>query len=230
MAPEDVQLQVPITTPGLAQALAEMGPNELTELADELQIDGFDRPAGGFFPMWQSIGAFRDDLVHFLSGKRHAFIGGVAARSYGAREGPTFDYDIMIATDVLQDVNAFLEKNGAVLKGTVEDTCMYRVTSLAFDVDVRVARSGLDRAALDAAKPATYRDTRLGIVMPVHLAAMKVKAFSERADSDKGRNDRLDIIGLIRTGATTEEAIRDVLQAHRPDLLTTLERMLEGTP
>lgn len=230
MAAEEMRTHVLGSTPGLAQALAEMGPNELTELADGLQIEGFDRPSGGFFPMWQSIGAFRDDLVHFLSGKRHTFIGGVAARSYGAREGPTFDYDIMIAPELLQEVNAFLEKNGAVLKGTVEDTYLYRVTSLSFDVDVRVARSGLDWAALDAAKTATYGATRLGIVTPVHLAAMKVKAFSERASTEKGRMDRLEVLGLLRTGATMEAGIREVLDAHRPDLLATLGAMLQPTP
>ncbi len=227
MAPDDVQVQTPASAPGLAQALAEMGPNELTELADELQIDGFERPSGGFFPMWQTIGAFRDDLVQFLSGKRQAFIGGVAVRSYGAREGPTFDYDILIASEHLQEVHSFLEKSGATLKGTIEDTYLYRVTSLAFDVDVRVARSDLDRAALAGAKTATYRGVRLGIVAPVHLACMKVKAFSERAETDKGRMDRLDVLGLLRTGATTAEAVRGGLLAHRPDLIATFDRMIQ---
>ncbi|MHC4605344.1 MAG: hypothetical protein ACYTAF_00220, partial [Planctomycetota bacterium] len=96
------------------------------------------------------------------------------------------------------------------------------------DVDVRVARSPLDVGALGNASTARFRDRELMIVSPAFLGAMKVKAWSERKDLDKGRQDRADVAGLIAGGATTEEEIRAVLREHRPDLLAELDEMLRS--
>src|SRR5437867_1339931 len=93
----------------LNMALTEMGPNHLTDFADALRIEGFRKPRKkGIYLVWESIGAFRTALVDFLQGKAHAFIGGVAARSYKAREVPTVDYDVMIARKHLKEITAFL--------------------------------------------------------------------------------------------------------------------------
>lgn len=213
---------------GLGQALDEMGPNPLTEFADGLEIEGHPKPPGGHFPMWESIGRFRDALTEFLQGKDHAFIGGVAARSYAARGVPTKDFDVLVDVRHLKEFTSFLEADGARLAGTVEDTYAFRIPSLGFDFDVRVARSGLDQEALSKAKGASYAGRKLRIVAPEHLAAMKVKAYSERKDSDKGRLDASDIRGLLAVGATTEEAIRAVLEKHRPDLLPELDEVLSS--
>jgi hypothetical protein len=211
---------------GLGQALDEMGPNALTEFADGLEIEGHPKPPGGHFPMWESIGEFRDALTGFLQGKDHAFIGGVAARSYAARGVPTRDFVVLIDARHLKEFTSFLEREGAKFAGTVEDTYAFRIPSLGFDIDVRVARSPLDREALSKAKGASYAGRKLRIVSPHHLAAMKVKAYSERKDSDKGRLDASDIRGLLAVGATTEEGIRSLLKTHRPDLLPELDEVL----
>ena len=170
---------------GLEEVLSEMGPNHATEFADALDIEGYRKPEEGYFPLWQPIGKFREALVGFLEDKAHAFIGGIAARSYGAREAPTQDYDVMIDSGHLKEMTAFLEKQGAVLKGTVEDTYMFRVEPLKFDFDVRVARSTMDREALARAKGATFGGRKLRIVTPEYLAAMKVKACDERNERER---------------------------------------------
>jgi len=211
---------------GLDEALSEMGPNHATEFADALEIEGFPKPKGGHFPLWESIGRFREALTDFLAGKDHAFIGGVAVRSYGAREAPTKDYDVMVDSRHLKEITSFLEGQGAALKGTVEDTYQFRVEHLKFDFDVRVATSPLDREALAAAKGATFSGRKLRIVQSDHLAAMKVKAYSERKGSVKGQLDASDVRGLIGVGATTEDAVRGALKKHRPDLLAELDEIL----
>lgn len=214
---------------GLDGALSEMGPNHLTEFADALVIEGVRKPGKEFYEMWDARGVFRGALADFLSGVNHAFIGGVASRSYGARLGPTQDYDVMIDREHLKGMTAFLEKRGATLKSTVEDTYQFRVASLKFDVDVRVARSSLDREALAKAKGASYEGRKLRIVRAEHLAAMKAKSYSERREIiPQGPLDAEDIRGLIAVGKTTASAVRAVLRRHRPDLLPVLEEILSG--
>jgi len=205
-----------------------MGPNHATEFADALEIEGYPKPKGGYYPVWESIGKFREALVDFLAGKEHAFIGGLAVRSYGAREGPTKDYDVMVDAAHLKELTEFLDREGAALKGTVADTYQFRVDALKFDFDLRVARSALDREALNMAKGATFGGRRLRIVTPEHLAAMKVKAYSERKESEKGRTDAADVRGLIEAARTTEEAVRKILEKHRPDLVPELEEIVKG--
>lgn len=214
--------------PGLDGALDEMGPNHLTGFADLLEIEGHPKPHGGHFPMWESIGKFRDAFTESLVAKDHAFIGGVAVRSYGARETPTKDYDVMVDPKHLREITAFLEAQGAELKDSVEDTYHFRVETLKLDFDLRVARSPMDREALSKAKGATYAGRKLRIVTPDYLAAMKVKAFSERKGSEKGRLDAADVRGLVEVGATTEDAVRDILKRHRPDLLPELDGILRA--
>ena len=137
----------------LQRALEEMGPNSVTEFADALVVDGFSHLNGGTrFVMWKDIGALREAFTEFLVTKHHAFIGGVAARTYKARAGPTFDYDVLIDASELADVHRFLESAGAELKDSIEDTYRYRIDRLDMDVDIRVARSGLDREARGEAR------------------------------------------------------------------------------
>lgn len=210
---------------GLGQALDEMGPNHLTEFADALEIEGYPKKDEGRFPMWESIGKFRNAMTGFLQGKDHAFIGGVAVRSYAARTVPTGDYDVLIDPKHLKEFTSFLEGEGAKLVGTAEDTYSFRVVPLQFDFDLRVARSTLDREALAQAKTARYGDKKLRIVTPEYLAAMKVKAYSERKHSAKGKLDASDVLGLLDVGATASEKIREVLEKHRPDLTSDLHEI-----
>lgn len=211
---------------GLEEALSEMGPNHATEFADALVIEGHPKPEKGHFPLWESIGKFREALVDFLEGTTHAIIGGVAVRSYGAREGPTKDYDVMVDSGHLKAMTAFLVAQGAVLNSSVEDTYMFRVEALGFDFDVRVATSPMDREALAASAGGTFEGRKLRIVTPDYLAAMKVKAFSERKDSEKGMLDAADVRGLVRVGKTDRKAIESILRKHRPDLLPELAEIL----
>jgi len=211
---------------GLEEALSEMGPNHATDFADGLEIEGYRRPEKGFFPLWESIGKFREALVDFLKDTTHAFIGGIAVRSYGAREAPTMDYDVMVDSGQLKALTTFLEKQGAVLKSTAEDIYMFRVEPLKFDFDLRVAKSPMDREALASTKGAGFEGRKLRIVTPDYLAAMKVKAYSERKESEKGRLDASDVRGLIEIGATDRKAVESILKKHRPDLLPELEEIL----
>jgi hypothetical protein len=136
------------------------------------------------------------------------------------------DYDIMIDQAGLSIAHKFLETQGAALRDSVKDTYQYVVEPIRLDVDVRIARSGLDREALAAAVAATYRTRRLRIVRADHLAAMKVKAYSERKNHPKGRQDGDDVRNLIVHGRTSASSVRDVLSRHRPDLLTHLDEIL----
>jgi hypothetical protein len=136
------------------------------------------------------------------------------------------DYDVMIDIAHLKELTAFLEKQGAVLKSTVEDTYSFRVEPLKFDFDLRVARSSMDREALDRAKGATFGGRRLRIVTPDYLAAMKVKAYGERKGSEKGELDASDVLGLVGVGATTSGAVESILKKHRPDLMAELDEIL----
>ncbi len=173
--------------------------------------------------MWDSIGQFRDDVTSFLQAKDHAFVGGVAVRSYAARSVPTKDYDVMIDPHHLQEFTRFLEGKGAKLMGTVEATYSFRIVPLEFDFDLRIAQSSLDREALSNGKTATYAGKKLGIVAPEVLAAMKVKAYSERKNTDEGKQDASDVRGLVKVGATTRERIRVLHEKHRPDRLAFVQ-------
>lgn len=204
----------------------EAGPNPITELADGLEFEGKPSMPPHKKSEWEALGRFRDALTAFLAGKDAAFIGGTAVRSYGGRAGPTVDYDLLIAPELLKTVTKFLEEQTGRLEGSVENTCLFRITVCNIDVDVRVAKTPLDIEALSTAKRANFFGRRLKIVRPAHLAAMKVKAYSERKELKKGRMDRDDVRGLLECGATTATEIRDLLQCHRPDLLPALDEIL----
>ena len=212
---------------GLARALWEAGPNEITDFADALEFEGKHVMTEMEQNQWEALRGFRSALTEYLSGKNAAFIGGVAVRSYGGRTGATFDYDVMIEPSLLQDTTTFLEGQGAALRSTVEHTYTFHVSPCDVDLDVRVAKTPLDQEGLAKAKGATFQNRRLKVVLPSHLACMKVKSYSERkTDPVKGPLDRNDVRGLVRCGATSPDEIRDVLRRHRPDLLRELEEIL----
>ena len=70
-----------------------------------------------------------------------------------------------------------------------------------------------------------FKKWMLHVVQPDFLAAMKVKAYSERADTQKGEQDRRDVQRLV-AGPTTEATVRSILERHRPDLLEILDEIL----
>ena len=212
---------------GLDRALWEAGPNPVTDFADALEFEGKPVMPPETRQGWEALGRFRDALTQFLVGKSAAFIGGVAVRSYGGRTGATLDFDILIDPALLQEVTSFLKREGAQLFGTVEATYTFHLKPSNTDVDMRVAVSPLDREALATAKEASFRDRKLQIVRPAPLAAMKLKAYSERKDDPiKGGIDRSDVLGLIRSGATSEQEVREILVRFRPDLLRELDEIL----
>jgi hypothetical protein len=110
--------------------------------------------------------------------------------------------------------------------GSTENTYHFNLKKLNLDLDVRVAKSSLDEAALAAAKPAKFQGRKLKIVLGKDLAAMKVKAYSERKNDPQGIVDRDDVRGLLRVGAATELEVRQMLKKHRPDLLPELDEIL----
>jgi len=211
---------------GLEEALWESGPNPLTEFADALEFEGKNQMPPEESARWEAMGHFREALTKFLANKNVAFIGGVAVRSYGGRLGPTQDYDILLDPTLLQETVAFLGTQGGQLEASVEDPFIFHIPTPDMKLDLRVARSPLDLEALFTAQPARFQGRPLKLVRPAPLAAMKLKAYSERKQLPKGRLDREDIRGLIACGATTEEEIRATLLRHRPDLLPELEEVL----
>jgi len=212
---------------GLEEALWEAGPNPVTDFADALECEGrYDMPPDEK-DRWEALGRFRDALTQFLAGKEAAFIGGVAVRTYGGRTTATVDFDFLVAPSLLKDVTSFLESEGAELKGTVESTYSFRVKPCALNVDVRLAQSALDQEALQTGGTSRFRGRQLGIVRPDFLAAMKVKAYSERKGQSEGDQDRKDVQGLVRVGSTSPEAIREILKRHRPDLVSELDEILQ---
>lgn len=213
---------------GLSRALWEVGPNPVTDFADEIVIEGNPGMTPSDRASWEALGRFREALTTYLVGKEAAFIGGVAVRSYGGRLSPTIDYDLLVSSTTLKEISSFLEREGGVLQGTVESTYTFRIASCELDLDVRVATSPLDQEALKTAKTGTFKDRVLKLVLADFLAAMKVKAFSERMEFESGERDRLDVRGLLRCGATSEPAIRRILAKHRPDLLTVLDLILSS--
>lgn len=210
---------------GLLRALDEMGPNHLTEFADELEIEGRPKPPGGYFPMWESIGTFREKLTDLMVGKEMAFAGGVAVRSYGARPGPTGDYDILTSLADEKLLWPFLLELGFMHRGPFGDADKFTHKEMGFDVDVLRASSPLYREALAMARPSTWRGRKLKIVSHDHLAAMKVKGYAERLGEKKREIDRKDFLGLLKTGAEVER-VKDILQRLAPEFLPALNELL----
>ena len=213
---------------GLEEALWEAGPNPVTDFADALEFEGKPKMASDKQGKWEALGHFREELTKFLTGRNAAFIGGVAVRSYGGRTAATIDFDVLIEPGLLREMTKFLEGQGGELQGTVENTYSFRIKGPAMDLDVRVAKGPLDEAALKGAQKATFEGRKLKIVGAAALAAMKVKAYSERKDGPQGAVDRTDVRGLLKAGATTEHEVRQVLSKHRPDLLGELTEILRG--
>lgn len=211
---------------GLDRALWEAGPIPVTDFADALECEGKYTMPPKEREQWEALGRFRDALTTFLEDKNVAFIGGVAVRTYGGRLTPTVDFDLLVERSFLKDITAFLEAQGGVLQGTVENTYSFFLEPCALDFDLRVAESALDKEELATANPAPFKGRRLQIVRAGLLAAMKVKACRERKDQPEGVQDRDDVRGLIRSGATTEFEIREILTRFRPDLLRELEEIL----
>jgi len=211
----------------LEEALWEAGPNHLTDFADALEFEGKPKVSEDKKKKWEALRRFREEMTKFLEKKDAAFIGGVAVRSYGGRTTPTIDYDVLVAPKLLKSMTAFLEGQSGSLKGTVENTYMFHLKEPDLRLDVRVARSPLDEEALSTAKKSTFEGRKLGIVNPRALAAMKVKAYSERKELPPGAQVRADVRGLIDVGATTDAEIRKLLKKHRPDLLSELDEILK---
>lgn len=211
---------------GLDRALWEAGPNPVTDFADALECEGKYQMPPKEKEQWEALGRFREALTTFLEGKNAAFIGGVAVRTYGGRLTATVDFDLLIERSSLKEMTALLESQGGVLKGTVESTYSFFMEPCALDFDLRVAESPLDKEALATANPAPFKGHMLRIVRPGLLTSMKVKAYSERKGQPQGAQDRDDVRGLIRCGATTEPEIREILTRFRPDLLRELDEIL----
>jgi hypothetical protein len=211
---------------GLERALWEAGPNPVTDFADALEFEGRRQMPPDEKKQWDALGRFRDALTGFLVGKEAAFIGGVAVRTYGGRRTATVDFDFLVAPALLKGVTSFLEGQGGALKSTVESTYSFYVEPCRLDVDVRVAESALDKEALETAGESRFKGRKLRIVRPDFLAAMKVKAYSERKGQPEGDQDRKDVQGLVGVASTSPEAIREILKRHRPDLTADLEEIL----
>ncbi|HVR83261.1 MAG TPA: hypothetical protein VMU54_03060 [Planctomycetota bacterium] len=211
---------------GLEVALWEAGPNPVTDFADALQFEGKPELPSDKQEEWEGLGTFRDHLTKFMEGKNIAFIDGVAVRSYGGRTKATVDFDILVESKLLQGTTKFLEGQGGTLMGSSENTYHFNLKGLVLDLDVRVAKSPLDEAALAGAKLATFQGRKLKIVLAKALTAMKVKAYSERKHEPQGLIDRDDVRGLLKVGAATEHEVRQILKKYRPDLLSELDEIL----
>lgn len=215
---------------GLEQALWESGPNPMTDFADGLEFEGKPMMSPEAQARWEGLGRFRDALAAFLSGKDAAFIGGVAVRSYAGKFRmplrPTGDFDLLVSEGFLKELTAYLEKQGAVLDSTDEDCYFFYVQPLKFHLDVMTARSPLMKEALATATGANFQGHALKLVTPQVLVAMKVKAHSERRNAAKKAIDRSDVLGLIQSGAASEEEVRKVLARVSPDLLSEFDAIL----
>jgi hypothetical protein len=217
---------------GLEGALWESGPNHLTDFADALQFEGKPAMSPENSARWEALGRFREALTLFLAGKNAAFIGGVAVRSYGGSlrlpMRPTGDYDLLIDDELLKQMTKFLEGQGGVLDSTDEDTYFFYLKPADLHIDVRTARQPFDRLALSRAKGATFEERKLKIVIPPVLAAMKVKAWSERRDLEKKAIDANDVRGLIGRRIALESEVRDLLLKYYPDLVANLDEILKS--
>jgi hypothetical protein len=222
---EVLRIEPETEPPGFAQALDEMGPNHLTEFADELEVEGYPKPQKGHFPMWEEFGAFRERLADFMVGKDLAFAGGVAVRTYGARRGPTEDYDILAGRAHYKDLWKFLEGEGFQYVGSVESTDLMKQRDLGFELDILIADNPLYQEAMAGARSARWRGRTLKLVDPDHLAAMKVKAYAERRDDEKKAQDRRDVVSLLSKEADAER-VREVLARLLPKLLPAFDEIL----
>ncbi len=205
----------------LERTLLEMSRNPLIELADNLARDADIRSKEE-----GDAGPFLEALAEFLQGRQFAIIGGVAVRSY-VRDRPTLDFDLMISDAEWPDLVRFLSEHGAESAGSVEDTFLYTFGDFKLDLDIRIARSDLDREALGAVVTRRFKKWILRVVKPDHLAAMKLKAHSERKGTRKGDRDRNDVLDLL-AGHASEAALRELLGRHRPDLIAVLEEVLRA--
>ncbi|MBI4566068.1 MAG: hypothetical protein HY716_15385 [Planctomycetes bacterium] len=201
----------------LEATLIEMGRHPLLDLADELSGEAEERMREE-----GDSGPFIERLAEFLQGKNHALIGGLGVRAY-VRQRPTLDFDVMIDPKHWTEMRRFLVREGADSAGSVEDTYLFRFERFKLGLDVRLARSPLDQDALRNTEARPFKRWKLRIVKPNHLAAMKVKAFSERKGSPQGDQDRQDVLRLIETGKASRQGVRAVLKKHRPDLLAEFE-------
>lgn len=207
----------------LERTLLEMSRHPLIELADSLASEGEVR-----FREEGDAGPFLESLAEFLQGKEAAIIGGVAVRAF-VRGRPTMDLDVMIDERHWSEMASFLAKQGARSTGCIEDTLLYDFAEFRLDLEVRVAKSDLDRAALRTLLSRRSKQWMLHIVQPDYLAAMKVKAYGDRKGTAKGDQDRRDVQRLV-AGPTHASAVRVILQTHRQDLLATLEEILSEPP
>ncbi|MBI4612698.1 MAG: hypothetical protein HY720_03725 [Planctomycetes bacterium] len=204
----------------LEASLIEMTRHPLLVLADELSGEAQMRREDEGDP-----GPFIERLVDFLQGRGHAIIGGLAVRAY-VRIRPTNDFDVMMSPENWDAIRSFLAAEDAECSSSVEETYLYTFRSFKLDLDVRLARSPLDRAALDHTEARAYRGRTLAVVEANYLAAMKVKAYSERKELPKGEQDSKDVRRLIRANKADEKAVRAILARHRPDLLPELGEIL----
>ena len=205
----------PLVRPNhLEVTLLEMSHNVVIELADRVA----ERPTRE-----SDAGPFLERFAAFLQGKTFALIGGVAVRAY-LRDRPTMDLDVMIDEAHWDAMRRFLHDERADSTATVEDTYCYSIPGTELLLDVRLARSPLDRDALAHILVGRYKRWQLRVVQPNHLVAMKVKAYAERKGTRKGRRDRDDIVDLLADRASAE-IVRELLVTHRPDLVELFDRI-----
>ncbi len=192
----------------------EMSQNAVIDLADRVA----ERPSRE-----GDAGPFLERFAAFLQGKRFALIGGVAVRAY-LRDRPTMDLDVMIDEAHWDAIRRFLHEERAESNATVENTYCYNIPGTELLLDVRLARSLLDREALAHFVAGRYKRWQLRVVQPNHLVAMKVKAYADRKGTRKGRRDRDDILDLLADRASAD-AVRQILLTHRPDLVELFDQV-----
>lgn len=213
--------------PGLLQAdgdlersIVEMTYNPLVELADQLSGEAEVRKMEE-----GDAGPFLGRLIEFLGGVEHAVSGGLAMRTY-LRERPTLDFDVLVSGAAWEAVKDFAGRENLDLISTAEDIYSYRIPGTKMEFDVLVARSPLWKDALAATIERTVFKKPVRVLKPDFLAAMKVNAYSERKGLPGGEADKQDIRRLIEKGLADEDALRDILRRHRPDLLPELDEVL----
>lgn len=210
-----------IGKPSLEHSIYEMTRHPLLELADELSGEAeLRRKEEG------DAGPFIDRLAKFLQGKEHGIIGGLGVRAH-IRLRPTDDFDIMIDTKHWNEMKEFVRQEGLEHEFSIESTHKYKVPATRMELDVRLAESPLDKEALQNVFERPYHGMPLRVVKANHLVAMKVKAYSERKEYPGGRQDRTDVLDLLKLGKADEQAVRAILKKHRPDLLPELDEILK---
>ena len=206
----------------LELSLIEISRNPLVELADELsgEADVRKKDEG-------DAGPFIGHLAEFLQDKEHALIGGLGVRAY-VRERPTFDFDVMISPGHWTEMRKFLSRHGAEASGSVEQTYMYSFPDFKMGLDVRLAKSPLDQEAIQNTIARPFKKWKLQVVKADYLAAMKVKAYSERKEQPQGEQDKRDVLRLLAGKHARTSAVQSILKKHRPDLLPELEEILKA--